>query len=166
MNRPVVRIHQWVPLDAIALVCQEALRAEAQAIGYIVAATCSERGPGTWDDRPQFQQLLADLNACDTIIAEHLDRITRLPLDKVVALMGLVCAKRAWISIPGLSELSHSGVGPAPIVREAMQAMLLKPLANRSAAEWRGAPSRLTPRRTRPAFTDQSNPRAGKPASR
>jgi hypothetical protein len=136
MNRPVVRIYQWVPLDAIELARQDALRAEAQAIGYIVAATYSERGPGTWDERPQFQQLLADLNACDTIIVEHLDRITRLPLDKVVAMMGLVCAKGAWISIPGLLELSHTGVGPAPIVRETMQAMLLKTIMYQCRAHW------------------------------
>jgi DNA invertase Pin-like site-specific DNA recombinase len=136
MNRPVARIYQWVPIDAIELARQEALRAETQAMGYIVAATYSERGPGTWDERPQFQQLLADLNDCDTIIAEHLERITRLPLDKVVALMGLICAKGARISIPGLLELSHTGVGPALIVREAMQAMLLKTILYQCRAYW------------------------------
>lgn len=136
MNRPVVRIYQWVTLDASELARQEALRAEAQTMGYIVAATYSDRGPATWDERPQFQQLLADLNACDTIIATHLDRITRLPLEKVVALLGLVCAKGARISIPGLLELSHTGVGPALIVREAMQAMLLKTILYQCRAHW------------------------------
>lgn len=136
MNRPVVRIYQWAPIDAIALARQEALRAETLAMGYIVAATYADRGPATWDERPQFQQLLADLNAGDTIVAEHLDRITRLPLDKVVALLGLVCAKGARISIPGLLELSHTGVGPALIVREAMQAMLLKTILYQCRAYW------------------------------
>lgn len=136
MNRPVARIYQWVPIDAIELARQEALRAETQAMGYIVAATYSERGLGTWDERPQFQQLLADLNDCDTIIAEHLDRIIRLPLDKVVALMGLICAKSARISIPGLLELSHTGAGPALLVREAMQAMLLKTILYQCRAHW------------------------------
>lgn len=136
MNRPVARIYQWAPIDAIELAREEALRAETQAMGYIVAATYSERGPGSRDECPQFQQLLADLNESDTIIATHLDRITRLPLDKVVALLGLVCAKGARISIPGLLELSHTGVGPALIVREAMQAMLLKTILYQCRAHW------------------------------
>lgn len=136
MNRPVVRIYQWAPLDTIDLARQEALRAEAQAMGYIVAATYSESGSGTRDGRPQFQQLLADLNACDTIVVEHLDRITLLPLDKVVAFTGLVCAKGAMISIPGLLDLSHTGMGPALLVREAMQAMLLKTILYQCRAHW------------------------------
>lgn len=136
MNRPVARIYQWVSIDATGLARQNTLHAETQAMGYRVAATYAERGPGAWEACPQLQQLLADLNEGDTIIAEHLDCITRLPLDKVVALMGLVCAKGARIAIPGLLDLSHTAAGPALIVREAMQAMLLKTIMYQCRAYW------------------------------
>jgi DNA invertase Pin-like site-specific DNA recombinase len=137
VNQPVARIYQWVSIDAVELARQDALRAETQAMGYIVAATYSESGPGAWDERPQLQQLLADLNEGDTIIAEHLDRITQLPLDKVVALMGLICAKGAKVSIPGLLDLSDTAAGPAVLVREVMQAMLLKTILYQCRLHWK-----------------------------
>jgi DNA invertase Pin-like site-specific DNA recombinase len=136
MNRPVARIYQWVSIDATELARQEALHAETQAMGYSVAATYSESGPDAWNGCPQLRQLLADLNQGDAIIAEHLDRITRLPLDNVVALMGLICAKGARLAIPGLLDLSHAAAGPAVIVREAMQAMLLKTIVYQCRAYW------------------------------
>lgn len=145
MNRPIARIYQWVSTDPTELARQEALRADTQAKGYAVAATYAEcsRGPG--GERLQLQQLVADLNEGDTIIAEHLDRITQLPLEKVVALTGLICAKGARVAIPGLLDLSHTAVGHAVIVRDAMQAMLLKTILYQSRAYWdarREAPQR------------------------
>lgn len=136
MSRPVARIYQWVSLDATGLARQDTLHTEAQAMGYSVAATYAEKGAGAWETCPQLQQLLADLNEGDTIIAEHLDCITRLPLDKVVALMGLICTKGARLAIPGLLDLSHTAAGPALIVREAMQAMLLKTIVYQCRAHW------------------------------
>jgi len=136
INRPVARIYQWGSVDATGLVRQDTLHTETQALGYRVAATYVERSPGVRDAYPQLQQLLADLNDGDTIIAEHLDCITRLPLDEVVALIGLICAKGARIAIPGLLDLSHTAAGPALIVREAMQAMLLKTILYQCRAYW------------------------------
>jgi hypothetical protein len=135
-NQPIARIYQWVSVDATGHVRQNTLHTETQAMGYSVAATYAEKSPGAWDACPQLQQLLADMNDGDTIIAEHLDCMTRLPLDKVVALMGLICAKGAKISIPGLLDLSHTAAGPAPIVREAMQSMLLKTILYQCHAYW------------------------------
>jgi hypothetical protein len=136
MNRPVARIYQWVSIDPTELARQDALRAETQAMGYVVAATYPESGPGAWDERPQLLQLLADLNEGDTIIAEHLDRITQLPLDKVIALMGLICARGARVAIPGLLDLSHPVAGPAVLVRDAMQAMLLRTILYQCRSHW------------------------------
>lgn len=146
MIRPVARIYQWVSIDAGGLARQNTLHAETLAMGYCVAATYAERSPGASDACPQLQQLLADLNEGDTIIAEHLDCITRLPLDKVVALVGLICAKDARMAIPGLLDLSHTGAGPAPIAREAMQAMLLKTIMYQCRAYWEAGREPQRPR--------------------
>ena len=136
MQRPIVRIYQWVSNDATTLVRQDALRTEAETMGYVVAAMYSETGLGAWDERPQLQRLLADLNEGDTIIVEHLDRITQLPMDKVVALMGIICTKGVTVSIPGLLDLSHTVGGPSVIVRDAMQAMLLRTILYQCRSHW------------------------------
>lgn len=126
MNKPIARIYQRVSTVGQDLTRQNSLRAEAEAKGYVVVATYSEKASGTSDKRPELERLIADLNAGDTIIAEHLDRITRLPMDKAEALMAKIKAKGALVSVPGLIELPEAEEGVASIVVEAMQAMLLK----------------------------------------
>jgi DNA invertase Pin-like site-specific DNA recombinase len=126
MNKPVARIYQRVSTESQDLTRQESLRADAEAKGYIVVATYSEKASGTSENRDALQRMLADLNDGDTIIAEHLDRITRLPLDKAEALMAVIKAKGARVSVPGLIDLPKAEEGIAGIVMDAMQAMLLK----------------------------------------
>jgi DNA invertase Pin-like site-specific DNA recombinase len=92
----------------------------------MVVATYAEKASGTSEDRPELQRMLADLNDGDTIIAEHLDRITRLPMDKAEALMAVIKAKGATVSVPGLIELPKVENGIAGIVMEGTQSMLLK----------------------------------------
>ena len=136
MSQPIARIYQWMSTDATELARQEALRADAQAHGYHVAATYAEAAPGTSNACPQVQRLMADLNERDTLIVEHLDRITLLPLDKVVALVETIAAKGAQVSIPGLIDLAQTGHGLAVIVREAMQAMILKVALYQCRSHW------------------------------
>jgi DNA invertase Pin-like site-specific DNA recombinase len=126
MNRPIARIYQRVSTEGQDLTRQESLRADAEAKGYMVVATYSEKASGTSEDRPELQRMLKDLNNGDTIIAEHLDRITRLPLDKAESLMAVIKAKGAKVSVPGLIDLPKAEEGIAGIVMDAMQAMLLK----------------------------------------
>jgi DNA invertase Pin-like site-specific DNA recombinase len=126
MNKPVARIYQRVSTESQDLTRQESLRADAEAKGYIVVATYSEKASGTSENRDALQRMLADLNDGDTIIAEHLDRITRLPLDKAESLMAVIKAKGAKVSVPGLIDLPKAEEGIAGIVMDAMQAMLLK----------------------------------------
>jgi len=126
MNKPIARIYQRVSTEGQSLQRQDALRADAEAKGYVVVATYSEKASGTSEDRPALQRLLSDLNPGDTIVAEHLDRITRLPMDRAEALMETIKAKGAKISVPGLIDLPTADDGLSGIVLEAMQAMLLK----------------------------------------
>lgn len=92
----------------------------------MVVAPYSEKASGTSEKRLELQRMLADLNEGDIIIAEHLDRITRLPMDKAEALMKTIKDKSAKVSVPGLIDLSKAEDGLSGIVMEAMQAMLLR----------------------------------------
>lgn len=136
MNKPIARIYQRVSTDGQDLTRQESLKAEAEAKGYVVVATYSEKASGTSEDRPELQRMLADLNDGDTIIAEHLDRITRLPLDKAVALMAQINAKGAKVSVPGLIDLPKAEDVRTSIVMDTMQAMLLKLALYQCHADW------------------------------
>jgi DNA invertase Pin-like site-specific DNA recombinase len=127
-TRPIkhCRIYQRVSTDAQDLSRQGRLVAEARAAGYYIAGTYSEKISGTKEDRPELNRLIGDLEDGDVVIAEHLDRITRLPLEQAEALMAKIEKKGAKVSVPGLVELPKAGEPVADIALEAMQKMLLK----------------------------------------
>jgi DNA invertase Pin-like site-specific DNA recombinase len=120
------RIYQRVSTEGQDLTRQHKLIADAEAAGYYVAGVYSEKVSGTKEDRPELNRLIADLQKGDVIIAEHLDRLTRLPMDRAEALMATIEAKGARVSVPGLVDLPKVGEGVADIVMKTMQAMLLK----------------------------------------
>ena len=137
MNKPIARIYQRVSTEGQELTRQQSLREEAEAKGYMVVATYSEKASGTSEERPELLRMMADLNPGDTIIAEHLDRITRLPLDKAEALMALIEAKGAKVSVPGLIDLPAMELdGLAGIVFKSAQDMLRKIALYQCRADW------------------------------
>lgn len=81
------RIYQRVSTEGQDLTRQSKLVADAEAKGYYIAGVYSEKISGTTEDRPELNRLLSELQPGDVIIAEHLDRITRLPMDRAEALM-------------------------------------------------------------------------------
>lgn len=137
MNKPIARIYQRVSTEGQELTRQQSLREEAEAKGYMVVATYSEKESGTSEKRPELLRMMADLNPGDTIIAEHLDRITRLPLDKAEDLMALIEAKGAKVSVPGLIDLPAIELdGLAGIVFKSAQDMLRKIALYQCRADW------------------------------
>lgn len=136
MTKPHARIYQRVSTEGQDLQRQEKLKAEAEEKGYVVVATYSEKASGTTEDRPELQRLIADLNEGDVIISEHLDRITRLPLEKAEALMDRIKAKGAKVSVPNLIELPKVSEGLDGIVLQAMQDMLLKIALYQCRQDW------------------------------
>ena len=122
----IARIYQRVSSESQDLTRQQKLIDEAKVAGFYVAAVYSEKASGTTEKRPELQRMIADLQPGETIIAEYLDRITRLPMDKAEALMATIRAKGAKVSVPGLIDLPKAGEGVADIVMNAMQEMLLK----------------------------------------
>jgi DNA invertase Pin-like site-specific DNA recombinase len=73
--------------------------------------------------------MIADLRPGEVVIAEKIDRISRLPLDEAEKLVASIREKGAKLAVPGvvdLSELAAEADGVAKIVLEAVQEMLLK----------------------------------------
>lgn len=130
------RIYQRVSTEGQDLTRQQKLIDDAKAAGYYIAGVYSEKASGTTEDRPELQRMIGELQEGDTIIAEHLDRITRLPMDKAEALMAEIKATGAKVSVPGLIELPKAGEGVADIVMQAMQEMLLKIALYQCRQDW------------------------------
>src|SRR3546814_4793157 len=74
-------------------------------------------------------RMIADLQPGEVVIAEKIDRISRLPLAEAEQLVETIRARGARLAIPGvvdLSDLAADAEGIARIVLESVQAMLLK----------------------------------------
>ena len=73
--------------------------------------------------------MIADLQAGEVVVAEKIDRISRLPLPETELLVATIRGKGARLAVPGivdLSDLVADGSSVARIVLEAMQDMLLR----------------------------------------
>jgi DNA invertase Pin-like site-specific DNA recombinase len=73
--------------------------------------------------------MVADLQPGEVVIAEKIDRISRLPLPEAERLVASIRAKGARLAVPGvvdLSDLAAEAQGVAKIVLESVQDMLLK----------------------------------------
>jgi DNA invertase Pin-like site-specific DNA recombinase len=73
--------------------------------------------------------MVADLQPGEVIVAEKIDRISRLPLAEAELLVATIRGKGARLAVPGtvdLSDLVADSSGVARIVLEAVQEMLLR----------------------------------------
>ena len=125
----VARVYLRVSTDEQDLQRQEAITAQAKAAGYYVAGTYREKASGARADRPELLRMVADLQPGEVVIAEKIDRISRLPLPEAEALIAAIQAKGARLAVPGvvdLSELAAAAEGVPKIVLQAVQDMLLK----------------------------------------
>ena len=125
----IARVYLRVSTDAQDLRRQDAIVGEAKAAGYYVAAVYREKASGARADRPELLRMIADLQPGEVVIAEKIDRISRLPLTEAEQLVETIRARGARLAIPGvvdLSDLAADADGIARIVLESVQAMLLK----------------------------------------
>jgi DNA invertase Pin-like site-specific DNA recombinase len=124
------RIYQRVSTSSQDLTRQQQLIADAEAAGFYVAGVYSEKISGTIASRPELNRLIADLKKGDVVIAESLDRISRLPVAEGEALIARFTEKGAKIAVPDLIDLSEvidNSTDPlVQIVLEANQKMMLK----------------------------------------
>jgi DNA invertase Pin-like site-specific DNA recombinase len=124
------RIYQRVSTLDQDLTRQQKLVSDAVASGFYVAGVYSEKISGTVANRRELNRLIADLQSGDVVIAESLDRISRLPVAEGEALIARITEKGAKIAVPDLIDLTDiiaSSTDPlVQIVLEANQKMMLK----------------------------------------
>lgn len=125
----IARVYIRVSTDEQDLERQDAITEGAKSAGYYVAAVYREKASGARADRPELLRMIADLQPGEVVIAEKIDRISRLPLAEAEALVASIQSKGARLAVPGvvdLSDLAAGTDGVAKIVIESVQAMLLK----------------------------------------
>ena len=123
------RVYLRVSTDEQDLARQETIVSGARSAGYYVAAVYREKASGARADRPELIRMVADLQPGEVVVAEKIDRISRLPLPEAERLVEAIRAKGARLAVPGivdLSELVADSAGVARIVIEAVQDMLLR----------------------------------------
>lgn len=129
INPMMARVYLRVSTDAQDLERQEEIITAAKAAGYYVAGIYREKASGARADRPELLRMVADLQSGEVVIAEKIDRISRLPLPEAERLVASIRAKGARLAVPGvidLSDLAAEAQGVAKIVLESVQDMLLK----------------------------------------
>ncbi len=125
----IARIYMRVSSAAQDLTRQEALIEEAKAAGYYIGGLYREKASGARADRPEMLRMIGDLQPGEVVIAEKMDRISRLPLAEAEQLVETIKAKGARLAVPGvvdLSELVQNATGVARVVLESVQTMLLR----------------------------------------
>ncbi|MBK4769035.1 MAG: helix-turn-helix domain-containing protein [Pantoea sp. Morm] len=125
----VARVYLRVSTNEQELTRQNSIIEDARSKGFYIAGVYKEKASGARLDRPELQRMIADIQPDEVIVAEKIDRISRLPLSEAEQLIGSIKAKGAKLAIPGivdLSELAASQDGVSRIVLESVQDMLLK----------------------------------------
>lgn len=127
--KKVARIYMRVSTAEQSLARQEALKEKAINEGYYIAGVYAEKASAAKGHRAELQRLIDDLQEGDVIIAERLDRITRLTVEESKALFREIEAKGARVSVPDLDSVNLTAVaknatGIEKIVLDAVQKLL------------------------------------------
>lgn len=125
----IARIYLRVSTDEQDLTRQADIEQSTRGSGYYVAGVYREKASGARIDRPELQRMIADLQPGEVVIAEKIDRLSRLPLPEAEQLVNSIRAKGARLAIPGLvdlSDLATAADGVTKIVLESVQELLLK----------------------------------------
>lgn len=125
----IARLYLRVSTDQQDLTRQVHIEHSTRAAGYYIAGIYREKASGARADRPELLRMIADLQPGEVVVAEKIDRISRLPLTEAEQLVASIRAKGAQLAVPGLvdlSDLADEVDGVAKIVLESMQELLLK----------------------------------------
>ena len=125
----VARIYLRVSTDEQDLTRQLSIEDSTRAAGYYVAGVYREKASGARADRPELLRMIADLQPGEVVVAEKIDRISRLPLAEAEQLVASIRTKGAKLAVPGvvdLSEFAAEADGVARIVLESVQELLMK----------------------------------------
>ncbi len=125
----IARIYLRVSTEQQDLQRQEEITHTAKSAGYYIAGVYREKASGAHADRPKLLHLIADLQKDDVVIAEKIDRISRLPIVEAERMIDSIRSKSARLTIPNivdLTELANSSESITKIVIDALQDILLK----------------------------------------
>ena len=125
----IARIYMRVSTEQQDLARKSAIVDSTRASGCYVAGIFREKASGARADRPELLRMIADLQPSEIVVAEKIDRISRLPLAEAEQLIASIRATGARLAVPGvvdLSDLVADSQGVAKIVLESVQDMLLK----------------------------------------
>ena len=125
----IARIYLRVSTDEQDLTRQADIEQSTRAAGYYIAGVYREKASGARVDRPELMRMIADLQRGEVVVAEKIDRISRLPLAEAEQLVSRIRATGAKLAVPGLVDLSDvtaEADGVAKIVLESVQELLLK----------------------------------------
>ena len=125
----IARIYLRVSTDEQDLTRQTGIEQSTRAAGYYIAGVYREKASGARADRPELLRMIADLQSGEVVVAEKIDRISRLPLAEAEQLVASIRTKGAKLAVPGLVDLSDFAAaadGVARIVLESVQELLLK----------------------------------------
>ncbi len=76
----VARIYLRVSTDEQDLSRQAEIEHSTRGAGYYVAGVYREKASGARADRPELLRMIVDLRPGEVVVAEKIDRISRLPL--------------------------------------------------------------------------------------
>lgn len=125
----IARIYLRVSTDQQDLTRQADIEQGTRAVGYYIAGVYREKASGARADRPELLRMIADLQPGEVVVAEKIDRISRLPLAEAEQLVESIRTKGAKLAVPGLVDLSDFAAavdGVARIVLESVQELLLR----------------------------------------
>jgi DNA invertase Pin-like site-specific DNA recombinase len=125
----IARIYLRVSTDEQDLSRQADIEHSTRAAGYYVAGIYREKASGARADRPELLRMISDLQPGEVVVAEKIDRISRLPLAEAEKLVASIRAKGARLAVPGLvdlSDLADEADGVAKVVLMSVQELLLK----------------------------------------
>src|SRR5471030_3560093 len=125
----IARLYLRVSTESQDLARQESIVENARVAGFYIAGVYREKASGARADRPELLRMIGDLQPGDVVVAESIDRISRLPLAEAEKLVASIRATGARLSVPGivdLTDLAATSEGMAKIVLESVQELLLK----------------------------------------
>lgn len=125
----VARVYMRVSTAEQDIERQNVLVGQARQAGYYIAGIYKDKDSGARVDRPELLRMIADLQPEEVLIAEKIDRISRLPLPEAELLIATIREKGALLAIPGIVDFSQyvaDSEGVTKIVLENLQDMLLK----------------------------------------
>ena len=123
----VARIYLRVSTGEQDLTRQAEIEHSTRAAGYYIAGVYREKASGARADRPELLRMIADLQPGEVVVAEKIDRISRLPLAEAEQLIASIRAKGAKLAIPGVVDWSDLAAGADGVAKLALYFMKQQP---------------------------------------